>query len=89
MRNGIVKFKVEKGVPLPQDGRGGGQRYEWPFGTMKVGECFFVPIDGTFKSTYQARHTIFRHARLWHNTGRKFTTRLMPDDRRIGVWRIK
>ena len=86
----MEKFKVQKGVPMPGWHAGGVKRYDWPFGTMKKGECFFVPLkDGSFKEIYGKRQTILRAAIMWRAAGRKFSTRLMPNDKAIGVWRVE
>ena len=86
--NGSMKFKV-KHDPLPPSNGGGVKKYDWPFEKMKVGECFYFPIEGAgFKAIYAARHTIMRAAKEWRVTGRRFATRLMPGDKEIGVWRI-
>ena len=89
MKNSVQKFKVQRGVQMPRARCGGERKYDWPFETMKVGECFMVPLkDSSFPEIYNKRQTILRATRLWHTTGRRFSTRLMPNDKAIGVWRI-
>ena len=85
----IQSFKVLKNVPLPSWGSGGGKKYDWPFGKMKVGECFFVPLQKNEPvGGFRTRSAILRGASLWRVTGRRFATRLSDDDKHIGVWRI-
>ena len=87
-QNGKFHFKVQT-MPIPLPSSTGNSKYDWPFGTMKVGECFMFPINGTgVKATYIARGIIYRNAGMWRATGRRFVTRLMPNDADIGVWRI-
>lgn len=83
-----IKFAV-KSDPLPQQSMSAGRKYEWPFATMKVGECFYFPIDGKgVIASSRARSKISRAAILHRVTGKRFVTRAMPDDKHIGVWRI-
>jgi hypothetical protein len=89
-KNWKMKFKVSHDLPLPAPYTGPGAKYDWPFGTMKIGDHFLFPIegDGAIKAIYTARHIVMRNAREWRITGRRFATRLMPGDKFIGVWRI-
>lgn len=87
--NGIQKFKVESGVTMPVTASGGARKYEWPFGTMKVGESFFFPIHGQgVIAVLKARGIVMRNAKDWRVTGRRFATRVMKDQKSLGVWRI-
>lgn len=57
--NEMIKFKVQNGVPLPFARGGNGRKYDWPFGTMKKGQCFFVPLkDSSFSEIYSAMTTV-------------------------------
>ena len=37
-----MKFKIEKGVPIPEDIRGRGSQYAW--GDMEVGDSVFIEL---------------------------------------------
>lgn len=95
MKNGKEKvvamtFKVQK-EELPDAMFGGKKRYEWPFGTMKVGECFYFPLkngDGV-RQVYTVRGKIMQAAREWRASGMRFATRHLRDRQAIGVWRVK
>lgn len=87
--NGVVKFEVKAGVQLPPPQQNANRKYDWPFGTMKVGECFYFPIEGTgVIAVTKARGIVMRNAKEWRVTGRRFATRAIKGDKYIGVWRI-
>ncbi len=74
-------FKVYR-HPLPdaQPGR----RSKYPFAQMKVGECFYVPIQ-----ELKSKNALAAAARQWasrNSKDRKFATRVVDD--LVGIWRI-
>lgn len=92
MKNGYetIKFKVQR-EEIPDSHLGGPRKYEWPFATMKVGECFYFPLKGGdgVRQVYGARATIMMAAREYRASGLRFATRHIREKRAIGVWRIK
>lgn len=88
--NGAMKFKVQRDE-LPDANLGGTRKYEWPFGSMKVGDCFYFPLkqaDGV-RQIYTARAKIMLAAREYRASGLRITTRHMREKQAIGVWRTK
>ena len=39
----MSEFKIEKGVPLPDQSSRGGRRGKYPWAELEVGDSFFVP----------------------------------------------
>lgn len=81
----LIQFEMETGVPIPLL-KSGSQKYNWPFGTMDVGQVFWVPCDGVYDAMCK-RINIYGTAKEWRQTGRRFVTRVV-EDKKIGVWRI-
>ncbi len=73
------EIKIEKGIPLPMDGRGVHGRYAWD--AMKVGDSFLFPTD---LNNPQSAHNISKYAGL--KRGWKFTARKTPEGYRC--WRV-
>jgi len=71
-------IEIEKGIPIPNDGRGRPSRYPWT--TMDVGDSFFIPGKTAHDFSGIASGAGFR-------TGRKFTTRTVEGG--VRVWRIE
>ena len=88
--NGLMHFKIQKDA-LPDPRFCGPRKYDWPFASMKVGECFYFPLkqDDGVKQIYMARARIGKAAREYRATGMRFTTRHLDDKKSIGVWRVK
>lgn len=83
-----MKFKVAAD-PLPSIHSGGNKKYDWPFATMKVGECFYFPIKGDgVIAVSTARDKVTTSAREYRITGRKFVTRHIEEKKAIGCWRV-
>lgn len=90
MKNGAMHFKIQKDE-LPDPNTGGSRKYDWPFATMKVGECFYFPLkteDGV-KQVYTVRGKIMMAAREHRATGMRFSTRHIREKQAIGVWRVR
>jgi len=87
---GTMKFKVERGIGIPNPHLSLGKKYEFPFGTMKVGECFTYPLSANAGviEVQKTRGLLLRHAAYWRVTGRRFATRVLPGRKGVGCWRI-
>lgn len=77
-------FEIRKDVPMPATVREGfAKPSKYPFGTMEVGDMFFVPAaKKSFSSLASA---------AGKRLGRKFSTRAVTDEgvEGIGCWRIE
>lgn len=77
------KIVVEKGIPIPDESRGGDhatRTYKYPFHLMEVGDSFFVPELNSYQFSG-------RIANGQHRTGFKFTVRTVEGG--IRIWRTK
>lgn len=75
----MLKFKAEKGVPIPK--RSGGATQIYPWDTMEIDESFFVPMPGG-----KAHPSVAGAGRRY---GRKFTARVLTEGGVKGarIWR--
>ncbi len=75
-------FKIEKNIPMLKcEGS-----YKYPFPIMKVGDSFFVPLNGSTLSI--VGNNVRTAARYYHTKNdSKFTVRKADDG--VRVWRIK
>lgn len=79
-------FKIEKGVPAPGvDSRRTSRRY--PFNEMKIGDSFFVPLNG--KEPIRVQSNVMSSARTFRKTGAKFTSSISHDPPGVRVWRVE
>lgn len=73
--------RIYDDIPLPEGGRG-----NWPFKTLKVGQCFQVPDDK--QATVRAMAS-----RIGAQIGRQFTIRTIHSKKNgkpeIFCWRVK
>lgn len=82
---GDADFKVEKKVPVPEEGPSRMKRY--PLGSMEVGDSFFVPEDevNNLGSVVQSAHKYGKRHKVF------FTTRRVTESGLVGVrvWRVE
>jgi hypothetical protein len=75
-------YKVERGVPIPTRG----SHHTYPFGTMRVGDSFLVPVAK--RKTVRSAAWLAGKRRGW-----KFKSRDDLDElgrlRGVRVWRVK
>ena len=96
----MIKFKIEQGVPIPDDIRGRGSQYPW--GDMKVGDSVFIPMKDNDNAT-RAKNRLQQSTRTFckkQENDWKFVLRYRLEDIRapshptlqeisgIRVWRI-
>lgn len=74
------KYKIEKGVPMPNAMVGRKELY--PFSLMDVGDSFFVPTE----TQRELLHVRSNATTQTHRTDKKFSTRTV--DGGIRVWRV-
>ena len=79
-------IEVESGVPLPAK-IVPLRVSKYPFATMAVGDCFFVPVTDDKPKASRITSSASGWCRQ-HNPKMRFATRTMPDDR-VGCWRVK
>ena len=61
-----------------------GRAVKYPFAQMKVGDCFYVPVEDL-----RTKNVVAVAARSWakrNSKDWKFVTRVIGD--RIGIWRV-
>lgn len=75
-----MKFKIEDGIPLPDDGAS-----QYPIEDLKKGQSFLVPAKGA-KEEMKVRNIVNGRKRKYKGK-RKFTTHKVKGG--IRVWRIK
>ncbi len=83
----LVHFEVKSGVQIPA-ARSANKKYDWPLDKMEVGQSFMVPCRGAIDGNYRVRALVYNAAKEFKREGRRFITRLMPNDKEVGVWRI-
>ena len=80
-----MKFKVEKGIDIPQINVGGEGRShleKYPFLDLEVGDSFIVPLTGNKAANFRCLVAKKNSS----PDGRRYTTRTV--DGGIRVWRI-
>lgn len=85
---GPMNFRVKSGVAIPNPHLSLGKKYDFPFATMKVTECFDFPVenDGVI-AMMKARGAVLRYAAPYKLLGKRFTTRVVGP-KMLRVWRI-
>ncbi len=80
-----MSFTIDKNVPIPASTAGRGAIY--PFAAMEPGDSFFVPATGEAlkKRAASLSRAASMHAKK--HEGRKYTTRKVPDEGGVRVWR--
>ena len=81
----MEKYKIEKGIQLPDRAFGFGQR-KYPFAEMEPGDSFFVPCEDDKKKRTALRNSIMGSCRRKKGWG-KFATRNVKGG--IRVWRVE
>ena len=82
-------YEIEKNKPIPEL-KSVHHCGEWPLAKMDVGDSFLAPFDSEDpkrKASLQTR--IMQVARPERDKGKKFTTRSLPLENGIRVWRIE
>ena len=84
-----MSVELSSNVPIPPVRRK--RSFNFPIDTLEVGGSLFVPLSG--KTTKDGRPV--EAARLSTSvsvyskkTGKKFTTRIMYDEGKVGCWRV-
>jgi len=75
----MEQLQIESGIPIPPRRRKGGAQRVYPFGSMKVGDSFFVA--GSASSPEAAAGLYARKHKM------KFTARYV--DGGVRIWRIQ
>lgn len=90
--NAITQIKIEKNKPIPAIRR---RRTIYPFGEMKVGDSFALPLGGAIKfpgNNGVKDITYSRLAGAAHGYGRKhsrkFAVRTIKDEGVVRCWRV-
>ena len=78
----MTEIKIEKGIPMPPRKRGRPSKYPWV--EFEINESFFVPANGMPLNRVQQRMNPSRFVSF----GRKFTSRQIPEEDGVRVWRI-
>lgn len=89
-----MTFEIERGVQIPVVSGRSGQRVQYPFASMSIGDSFFVPCESDKKALASLRSRIL-HAASVHRDDQQAdfaaTTRIVEKDGRRGVrvWRVE
>ncbi len=81
-------MKIEKGIPIPEAGTGGGQN-KWPWKDMEVDDSVYIDagVDGYSREWHQKIGTAARqYGKKCQKPAWKFTTRREVNG--VRVWRI-
>jgi len=83
-------FQIEKGIPIPGTGKHSGEAM-LPFGKMKVGDSFVVPMkffEG-HRNPSSSLNGRMKAARKRSNNRKGFLYRTLPNKEGFRVWRVK
>ncbi|KKK57043.1 hypothetical protein LCGC14_3058470 [marine sediment metagenome] len=80
-------YKIEKNIPIPKSRW---RERKYPFPKMKIGDSFFVPLNG--RKTKRVQPSIVSAGHRYQNQNKRFTTRIIiKKDVEIGIgcWCVK
>jgi len=85
----VSQFTVDKGIPLPPDCRNGGRAPKYPFGTMEIGDSFFIAVTVQNRfSKQRVGSKITANAAHYKRHNPKFKIAYRAVEGGIRIWRI-
>ena len=82
-----MEFEIKGGVPLPRS-RGRKRKYDLDLDLLGVGQMVSIPIEKNLKKEAVIIRTfVWRYIK--NNPDKKFSVRVLQEEKSVGVWRTK